>query len=734
MYLSRNSHVSPSIMGSPHELPLDTPILYLPCTEAFEGLSEKEKLYAHHLSRASWWGALITLCQNSPEAADIFCLLTKVFRSQPVDTLKIQALEKGILTEDEFKSLLIYYSGLMYNCGNYIGFGDRKFVPVISKEKLEALVKVSKAYLEAPDKITQFLGGALAPMYNLDEDKKFFGMPPNGVTMYFTPNCTQADADLCKEYMTARNIEAWNTRLIKSQEDDKDLFDIRLASVEQSDAKGITNKEDIFENTTFKISRGDYSEILKRIVEELARAKAYAANTNEENMIEKYIESFTTGSVKAHKEGSTYWVKNKSPAVEVYTGFIEVYRDPTNQRAEFESFVAIVNREQSKKFDLLVNKAEMEIIPLLPWGKDFEDDNFMRPDFSSLDIMTFATSGLPIGINIPNYKDVKEEEGFKNVSLTNVLASRSGDKSSQFLSDEDNQLREKFGSASLEICVGLHELLGHGSGKFLRRKDDGTLNFDPKKVKNPFTGGEVSFYETGENYQTKFTSLGSAYEECRAETVALYLCLNDDILDIFNIPAEDKEHVKYMLWLDMFFAGIKGLEMYQTKQGQWGQAHSQARFVILQVALEAGEGLVDVKEVVGKDGLPDLLLSLDRSKIATVGKKAMGEFLRKLQIYRSIGDSVSGRKMFEDYSLVGSEGKYPFGKWHEIVTRKRRPRMILTMPNTRITNGKVQLISYPPGPEGKVASWVERFSSDEHDQIEEILTSYMETRTLIKYD
>ena len=191
--------------------------------------------------------------------------------------------------------------------------------------------------------------------------------------------------------------------------------------------------KDTFEGKLFKVTRGDYSDIMKKVVEELKLAKEFAANVTEVKMLDKYVEAFTTGSTKAHKEGSTYWVQNKSPAVEFYTGFIENYRDPTQQRAEFESFVAIVNREQSRKFDLLVQKSE-EFLPLLPWGKDFENDVFMAPDYSSLDVVTFGTSGLPIGINIPNYKDVKEEQGFKNVSLTNVLAARTGDKKASFIS------------------------------------------------------------------------------------------------------------------------------------------------------------------------------------------------------------------------------------------------------------------------------------------------------------
>ena len=58
----------------------------------------------------------------------------------------------------------------------------------------------------------------------------------------------------------------------------------------------------------------------------------------------------------------------------------------------------------------------------------------------------------------------------------------------------------------------------------------------------------------------------------------------------------------------------------------------QARYGILQVLLEAGEGLVSVDRTVGEDGQPDLLVSLDRSKINSVGKTAIGDFLRKLQV------------------------------------------------------------------------------------------------------
>ena len=58
----------------------------------------------------------------------------------------------------------------------------------------------------------------------------------------------------------------------------------------------------------------------------------------------------------------------------------------------------------------------------------------------------------------------------------------------------------------------------------------------------------------------------------------------------------------------------------------------QARFVILRVLLEAGQGFVTIKKVTGADDKPDLVISVDRSKIIPVGKAAIGNFLRKLQV------------------------------------------------------------------------------------------------------
>jgi dipeptidyl-peptidase-3 len=47
----------------------------------------------------------------------------------------------------------------------------------------------------------------------------------------------------------------------------------------------------------------------------------------------------------------------------------------------------------SAKYETLVNNAP-KLIEGLPWGKDFEVDVFKKPDFTALEVLSFATGGM----------------------------------------------------------------------------------------------------------------------------------------------------------------------------------------------------------------------------------------------------------------------------------------------------------------------------------------------------
>jgi dipeptidyl-peptidase-3 len=233
----------------------------------------------------------------------------------------------------------------------------------------------------------------------------------------------------------------------------------------------------------------------------------------------------------------------------------------------------------------LVNAAE-SMIPKLPWPKDFEKDKFLSPDFTSLEVLSFGCSGLPAGINIPNYDDIRQTEGFKNVSLGNVLSAKAPNEKIPFISDVDLPIFQKYRDSAFEVQVGIHELLGHGTGKLLQETETGVYNFDIKSPPiSPITNKPVTtFYKPGQTWGSVFGSIAASYEECRAECVAMALACDFAILKIFGFgdgtPDMDGEagDVLYAAYLSMARAGIASLEMYNPASLKWGQVTANAPF------------------------------------------------------------------------------------------------------------------------------------------------------------
>ena len=117
--------------------------------------------------------------------------------------------------------------------------------------------------------------------------------------------------------------------------------------------------------------------------------------------------------------------------------------------------------------------------------------------------------------NIPNYDDIRQEIGFKNVSLGNVLNAKAAGEKVTFISQQDLPLFEKYRGEAFEVQVGLHELLGHGSGKLLAEEIAGKFNFDKASPpispinKQPIT----TWYKPGETWGSVFKAIAASYEE-----------------------------------------------------------------------------------------------------------------------------------------------------------------------------------------------------------------------------
>lgn len=680
----------------------EAPIVSLSAKIHFEQLPSKDaKQYAHHLSRASHWGTRAVLRSVSPESEGIYDLIIGVHQAlgspatteEYVEKLNEKATEK--LEEKTVTLYLEYASQFLANLGNYKSFGDKKFIPNLESTAFASIVAATSN--PALDDLYKTISEAL-----YSTDCGLLGWPESGHMSSYYPECkeviTKEEVEAVNSALAAKDIMPENTRVTK--ESDK-KFIVHVASAKDSNETSYYPRDPIeLQNGAVIVFKfGDHSKEFSEIVKHMEEAKKVVANDTQKEMIQFYKESFETGSMNAHKKSQIMWVKDIGPQVESNIGFIETYRDPSGVRGEWEGLVAMVNQDRTAKFATLVNNASV-LIPYLPWDKLYEKDVFTPPDFTSLEVLTFAGSGCPAGINIPNYDDVRLNIGFKNVSLGNVLSAEpKKPKKEEKISFIDESLQEEFRkwrTEAFEVQVGLHELLGHGTGKLLQETSVGEFNFD--KDAHP----EIkTYYAPGETWGSVFGATAGSFEECRAELVALYLILHkpNEVLPIFDIKEEDFDMVKLIATVLMARAGIIGLEFWDPSSKKWGQPHMQARFGIFKSLHRAG--VVSLEHT--KEDYDDLKLVVDPSKLDTEAVDALKDFLHNLHIYKTTANVKEGLEFYNGMTDVTEE----YAKFRDVVLKKKLPRKQLIQANTFL-NGDVEVREYEETEVGMIQSFVDR--------------------------
>ncbi|KAK3330376.1 putative dipeptidylpeptidase III [Apodospora peruviana] len=689
-------------------------VVRLEIQKHFEALTDSQKRYAHFISRASFAGNRIVLRQVSPESESIYDFILAVHKASGGDWKALA--DKAGVDEAGLSAFLQYAAQFLGNSGNYKSFGDSKFIPRCDEKVFEALASTSSD----AEKHYKATNGAI---FATDKPGLLhLGFPDEGhLTTYYpdSPSITKDEVDAVAKWMQKAGLLPENTRLRKTEGGD---FEILIASAQTgipSDGGDIGNQTEYqisdgpLDGKMVKLIYGDYAPEMSAITGFIKKAAENAENDTQKKMHLAYAKSFDEGSLLAFKDSQRFWIRDQGPMVECNIGFIETYRDPAGVRGEWEGFAAVVNQERTRAFGELVRSAP-GLIPLLPWSNEFEKDKFLSPDFTSLEVLTFCGSGIPAGINIPNYDDIRQSEGFKNVSLGNVLSAKAPDEKIPFIKNEDLAIYQKHRDAAFEVQVGLHELTGHGCGKLLQETAPGEYNFDHKNLPtSPLTNKPVTtWYKPGQTWGSVFGGLAGAYEECRAELVAMFLSCEFSALKIFGFGDGSTDmdgeagDVLYASYLSMARAGLISIEFWDPKSQKWGQPHCQARFAILKAFLEAEDDFCKLEYK--NEDLSDLTIKLDRSKILTSGRKAVGDMLQKIHIYKSTADVEAGSKYFSDMSNVGLE--YWGTKVRDVVLANKQPRKVFVQANTYLDEktGKVSIEQYEPTVEGIIQSWAER--------------------------
>jgi len=101
----------------------------------------------------------------------------------------------------------------------------------------------------------------------------------------------------------------------------------------------------------------------------------------------------------------------------------------------------------------------------------------------------------------------------------------------------------------------------------LYRNEDGSSH----TFTDPISGDTFeSCYEKDDVWSTKFGSISSSYEECRADTCGFFLCTIKEVYLLFGF--EDHE-VDTMLWVNVMNQmrkGLLGLTLYNPELKKWG--------------------------------------------------------------------------------------------------------------------------------------------------------------------
>ena len=608
------------------------------------------------MAKASWAGAKMVPHQISYEAPPLFVMLHAFFQDKNFIQLEKEIVDNKTVKSEDIRAFKAYAAAFYQYMGDYHSFGSKKFMPEMNSTTFHNILIRHPLYNKKTQKGKQYkqIIDEIYPqvereLFSVDKPYTQLGYPEeHGNTAYFGQNMNKNDLILVKDFLDAQNVSVLNTRAFKPKDHH---FIITVGSVDQAASK----KNVQFKNATFDLQYGEFGNYLKEVNKNLAEAKKYAANEHQEKMIDLYIKHFQSGDINVHKDSQREWVKDKGPSVETNLGWVEKYVDPQNIRAMWSGWVAFNDKDRSKKFHQLVQNSE-KIVPKLPWERSLENSKFMAPDFSSLDIMTFAGDRLPSGINIPNYYDIREHDGFKNVIFENkAKASNKTDTvpMAHMKTLEETITFNKHQKDAYKVQVAGHELFGHGSGKLIY-KDEKTGKC-PQRVEDPINPGQFieSCYEKGETYSTKFGDISTSFEECRADLSGLYLQQYPDMYSLFGWNNKNSTDLHWISMMQEFRKGILGLATsYNKERAKWNQAHTQGAFVISQFIMQNQKSNILKVSSVTKNKTDDFILEVNKQNFEKEGIELIKKMLHAFQVYKSLAAVDKAREFYAKYSKV----------------------------------------------------------------------------------
>ncbi|MCI8999232.1 MAG: dihydrofolate reductase [Muribaculaceae bacterium] len=554
----------------------------------FEKLTPQQRILIYYLTEAAITGRDILWDQNGKYNLAIRDLIENVYTNY-----------NGDKENADYKGLETYLKQIEFANGIHHHYSMDKFIPAFSQEFLKEQVS-SLPEEQRPANLEELIPVMFDPT-----------VMPKKVNQAEGQDLILTSANNLYDGVTQAEVEAYyNAR--------KDTTDATPISWGLNTRVVKENGE--IKEQPYKVG-GVYSDAITKIVENLNKAKQYAENDKQKEVIEKLIKYYETGDLKIFDDYSIAWVEDTASQVDFINGFIESYDDPLGMTGAWESIVNFKNNEASHRTEVISSEAQ--------WFEDHSpvDARFRKDKVKGVSAKVITAAILagdsypatPIGINLPNANWIRAAHGSKSVTLENItqaydMASHGNGFNEEFVIDkETSDLMDKYLFITDNLHTDLHECLGHGSGKLLP-------GVDPDALK----------------------AHGSTLEEARADLFALYYLADPKLLELGLLDNPDAYKAEYYKYI------LNGL-MTQLMRIEPGkdveEAHMRNRQLISAWAYEKGKE-DNVIEMVKRDGKTYIKIN-DYEKL----RGLFGQLLAEVQRIKSEGDYAAGRDLVETYAV-----------------------------------------------------------------------------------
>ena len=560
----------------------------------FEQLSLSQKQYIYCLAKATLYGRDITFDQFGR-----YNLIIRKTLEAIVSDLTLDERDNG-----EFDKLIVYLKRVWFSNGIYHHYGCEKFKPDFSESFFRNIlnkVDARRLPLENGETVDELADKLVRIIFDADYLPKRVNKA-DGEDLVMTSACNYYEG------VTQQEAEDYYNALKDKAGENAPSFGLNSRLVKRNGKL----TEEVYSADAL------YANAIRHIIHWLEKAREFAENDKQRDVISTLVEYYRTGDLRTFDEYSIKWVECLEGRVDFINGFIEVYGDPLGLKASWEGIVEYTDLEATKRTRTISDNAQ--------WFEDHSpvDPRFRKPVVKGVTANVICAAMLggdeypstAIGINLPNADWIRAQHGSKSVTIGNLTdAYNKAAKGNGFLEEfaidrETVDMIRKYGDVCDDLHTDLHECLGHGSGQLLP-------GVNPDALK----------------------AYGNTIEEARADLFGLYYIADKKLTGLKLTPDENAYKSQYYSYI---MNGLLTQLVRITPGNKIEEAHMRNRALIARWCLENGNAITLEK----RDGKTYVRIN-DYEEL----RRQFATLLAEVQRIKSEGDYEAGRMLVEKYAV-----------------------------------------------------------------------------------